>query len=81
VDEGVRRSAPLGFLSALLLNSLQRVIAVTIVRVGSNEKYANGWDQVFGGKTAAKKGPAKKGPAKKAAAKPAKKAAKKKAKK
>jgi hypothetical protein len=62
---------------------LQRVIAVTIVRVGSNQKYANGWDQVFGGKSTAKKGlakkaPAKKASAKKAAAKPAKKAAKKK---
>jgi hypothetical protein len=44
---------------------------VTIVRVGSNQKYAEGWDQVFGGKKGKKK-----------AAKPApKKAAKKKAKK
>lgn len=49
---------------------------MTIVRVGSNQKYAEGWDQVFG------KSASKKGAAKKAAVKPAaKKAAKKKAKK
>lgn len=42
---------------------------MTIVRVGSNQKYAEGWDQVFGkGKTKKKaaKPAAKKAPAKKA---------------
>ncbi|MEX2187400.1 MAG: hypothetical protein WD875_11420 [Pirellulales bacterium] len=44
---------------------------MTIVRVGSNQKYADGWDQVFG-KAKGKKKPAKPA-AKKAGAKKAKK--------
>jgi hypothetical protein len=44
--------------------------AVTIMRVGTNQKYADGWDVAFGGKRGAggttKKKPA---PSKKAAAK------------
>ncbi len=47
-----------------------------IVRTGTNQKYWDGWDQVFAGAGKGKKAaPAK--AAKKAAAKPAKKAAKK----
>jgi len=52
---------------------------VTIVRVGTNAKYAQGWEQAFGGKKAASSAP--KAAAKKAAKKapaPKKKAAKKK---
>lgn len=44
---------------------------MTIVRVGSNQKYAEGWDQVFG------KGKAKKKPAKAAKKKSAAKKSKK----
>lgn len=54
--------------------------AVTIVRVGSNPKLADGWELAFTGKKGAKaaagkpaKKTAKKAPAKKAAAKKAKK--------
>lgn len=50
---------------------------MTIVRVGTNKKFAEGWDAAFGGKKATKKNSAK---AEKKAA-PAKKSAKKKAKK
>jgi hypothetical protein len=57
--------------------------AVTIVRVGTNKKFADGWDTAFGGKKAKKttagKTEAKKADTKKAA--PAKKSAKKKGKK
>ncbi|MCA9193723.1 MAG: hypothetical protein KDB03_18250 [Planctomycetales bacterium] len=55
---------------------------MTITRVGSTEKYASGWENVFGGKRKASKKPASKAKVVvKAAAKPAKKvAAKKKAK-
>ena len=51
---------------------------MTIVRVGTNKKFADGWDTAFGGKKATKK-TATKAETKKAA--PAKKSAKKKAKK
>jgi hypothetical protein len=48
---------------------------MTIVRVGSTEKYAEGWDKAFGIArtlaTVSKKKPAKKGDAKKPAAKKA----------
>jgi hypothetical protein len=61
------------------------VFAVTIVRVGSNQNYATGWDKAFGkGGAKSASGAATKGKqvagasAKKKAAKPAKKAAKKK---
>lgn len=47
---------------------------MTITRVGSNEKYASGWDLAFGGKKKAAKS-AKKAAKKKAVKKPAKKAA------
>jgi len=56
---------------------------VTITRLGSNPKLAEGWDAAFGGKKAAagkKEAPAAKTPAKKAASKkatPAKKSKKK----
>ncbi|WP_425618959.1 hypothetical protein NA78x_002684 [Anatilimnocola sp. NA78] len=54
---------------------------MTITRLGSNPKLAEGWDAAFGGKKAAKKEEApKKAPAKQAAsqkAAPAKKAKKK----
>jgi len=43
-------------------------IAMSVIRVGTNQQYASGWDAVFG--KAAGKGQAKKG-AKKGAAKPA----------
>jgi hypothetical protein len=49
---------------------------VTIVRVGSTQKYANGWEAAFGKgkkKSAAPKAAAKSKPAKKAAGKKAKK--------
>ena len=48
---------------------------MTILRVGTNEQYANNWDSIFGGKkkTAKKKVTAKKKSTKKKAAKKAKK--------
>lgn len=50
---------------------------MSVIRVGSNEKYSNGWDKAFsGGKKSAKKKTAKQAAPKKAAAK--KKTAKKK---
>lgn len=49
---------------------------MSVIRVGSNEKYTSGWDKAFGGKKSAKKKTAKKAAPKKAAAK--KKTAKKK---
>lgn len=62
-----------------------RDLAVTIVRVGSNQKFSDGWDKAFGkgtaGKSAATSAAQGKKPAadaKKKTAKPAKKAAKKK---
>ena len=64
-----------------------RWIAVTIVRVGSNHKYSEGWEGAFGKrKSAAKPAPAaaasaKKGPAKKAASTKKKAAGKKRKKK
>ncbi|MEM8736646.1 MAG: hypothetical protein AAGG44_20620 [Planctomycetota bacterium] len=54
---------------------------MSIVRVGSNEKYASGWDQAFGGKKRASTKSAKKVTAKKAATKKVAKKAKKKTKK
>lgn len=49
------------------------------VHTGSNEKYSGGWDNIFGGKNAAKKPDAAKKPAKKkTAAQSAKKRTKKK---
>jgi hypothetical protein len=48
---------------------------MSVIRVGSNGTYAEGWDQIFGGRSMKKAGKA----TKKAAKKPAKKAAKKKA--
>jgi len=32
-----------------------RVVTVTITRVGTNEKYANGWESIFGGSKVATK--------------------------
>lgn len=52
---------------------------MTIVRVGSTDKYASGWDTAFGGKKKAKAAPAAAAP--KAAAKSTKAAPKKAAKK
>lgn len=50
---------------------------MSVIRVGSNEKFANGWEKAFGGvKKSAKKTTAKRAAPKKAAAK--KKTAKKK---
>ena len=51
-----------------------RILSVTITRVGTNQKYAMGWDSAFGGKKAKTSAAAKK-------ASPKKKAAKKKSKK
>lgn len=51
---------------------------MSIIRVGSNEKYANGWESAFGKEPAKKSAPAKKSDA--AAAKKPAKAAKKTAK-
>ncbi|QDV75014.1 hypothetical protein [Botrimarina mediterranea] len=51
---------------------------MSTIRVGSNEKYASGWEKAFGGGKSTKKQSAKKKTAKKAAPK---KAAKKKGKK
>ena len=45
------------------------LLAVTITRVGTNEKYAEGWAKAFGGKKKAKKAAPKKKTAKKKAAK------------
>jgi hypothetical protein len=48
--------------------SQRRTIAVTIVRVGSNDKYASGWESAFGKKgkkSAAATAGGKKKPAKK----------------
>lgn len=52
---------------------------MSVIRVGSTEKYAAGWDTIFGGRKAAKA--AKKASPKKAAKKVAKKAKKQVAKK
>lgn len=55
-------------------------ISVTITRVGTNQKYAVGWDSAFGGKKAAKasadKGAKKKASPKKKSSGPKKKAKK-----
>jgi len=52
-------------------------IAVTITRIGTNQKYADGWDKAFGGKrgssAAAKPAQKKAAPSKKAAPKKTKK--------
>ena len=37
----------------------ERTNAVTILRVGTNQKYASGWEGVFGGKRGAKAAAAK----------------------
>lgn len=50
---------------------------MSVIRVGSTNKYADGWDSIFGGRRAAKTTSSAKRPAK--AAKPAPKAARKKA--
>lgn len=50
---------------------------MSVIRVGSTSKYADGWDSIFGGRRAAKATTSAKKPAK--AVKPAPKAAKKKA--
>jgi hypothetical protein len=51
---------------------------VTITRVGTNQKYADGWEAAFAGKRSGSKSPQKKGtPSKKAAAKKATKKGKK----
>jgi len=55
---------------------IEEELVVTIVRVGTNKKFSEGWDAAFGGKKAQKK-TATKG-AKKTAAPSAKKKAKKK---
>ena len=48
----------------------RKVRAVTITRVGTNQKYSDGWDQAFGGKKGGGKAAQKKAaPSKKAAAK------------
>jgi hypothetical protein len=46
-----------------------KVRAVTITRVGTNQKYSDGWEQAFGGKRGAKAAQKKAVPSKKAAAK------------
>jgi hypothetical protein len=53
------------------------VVAVTIVRVGTNKKYSEGWDSAFG-KAAVKKKSAAASPKKAAKKKPAPSSAKKK---
>jgi len=50
---------------------------MSVIRVGSTSKYADGWDSIFGGRRATKATASARKPAK--AAKPAPKAAKKKA--
>jgi hypothetical protein len=49
---------------------------VSVIRVGSSEKYASGWDKAFGGAKPAKKATAEKAAPKKAAPKATKKKAK-----
>jgi hypothetical protein len=44
---------------------LERATQMSVIRVGSTEKYAAGWDTIFGGRKAVKK--AKKASSKKAA--------------
>jgi hypothetical protein len=51
---------------------------MSVIRVGSTEKYAAGWEAIFGGRKAAKKTTAKKAAAKKAKKPAAKKSAAKK---
>ena len=52
----------------------ERATQMSVIRVGSTEKYAAGWDTIFGGRKAGKK--AKKASPKKAVKKTVKKAAK-----
>jgi hypothetical protein len=47
---------------------VQRVLSVTILRVGTNQKYATGWDAAFGGKKAKASAVKKKASPKKKAA-------------
>lgn len=51
---------------------------MSVIRTGSNKQYAEGWEKVFGGKTAKKKAVKKAAPKKATKKKSAKKAAKKK---
>jgi hypothetical protein len=52
---------------------------MSVIRVGSSGTYAEGWDQIFSGRSVKKAGKKAGKATKKAAKKPAKKAAKKKA--
>ena len=53
-----------------LSSVLSEVVAVTITRIGTNEKYQAGWSSAFGGKKSASKATAKKvAPKKKASPK------------
>ena len=67
------------FAASLAAGNETAGIHMTILRVGTNEKFADGWGAAFGGgKSAKKKTAKKKATKKKAAKKTAKKAAKKK---
>lgn len=64
------------FRNCFVRPSAPRIVIVTITRLGSNPKLAEGWDAAFGGKKAAggKKSPAASKDAGKKAKAPAKKA-------
>jgi hypothetical protein len=66
---GFGRAAESGDLPATcFLPRHPRILSVTITRVGTNQKYAMGWDNAFGGKKGKSAAAAKKASPKKKAA-------------